>query len=91
MDLDPERFWNITPREIKREISAAIHHQVDLKNRNAWLAWHVAVLSKVKKMPKLQDLMLDNNETKKTSRLPEPWEVSYAKMNVWAMQNKRKH
>lgn len=91
LNLDPERFWNITPREVKREMAAAIHYEVDLKNRNAWLAWHVAVLSKIKKMPKLQDLLLEHESENKISKQPEAWEVSYAKMNVWAMTSKRKH
>lgn len=55
--FDPARFWEISPRETTREIQAAtVRLNREHKNR-AWLAWHIAALGRIEKMPSLQKLM----------------------------------
>lgn len=71
-------------------MSAAIYNEIERRNHAASMAWHNAVFARSKKMPKLETLLIEHDE-KKVARQPEPWQVSYAKMNVWAMQSKRKH
>lgn len=55
--LDPGRFWHLTPKEVAREMAAVIKRLSREQNERAWLAWHIAALGRVKKLPKLKDLM----------------------------------
>ena len=55
--FDPARFWDISPRETALEIQAATARiKREHKNR-AWLAWHIAALGRIEKMPTLEKLM----------------------------------
>ena len=57
MGFDPARFWQISPRETAREIQAATARLLREHKNRAWLAWHIAVLGRIEKMPSLQKMM----------------------------------
>lgn len=73
-------------------MDAAIFNEIERRNHHAAMAWHTATIGRMKKIPKLQTLLIEH-DGKTKSKQPEAWQVSYAKMNVWAMQmqSKRKH
>ena len=50
-------FWSLTPRETYAAIEAANWRLEREHRRDAWLAWHVATLSRAKRMPPLQRLI----------------------------------
>lgn len=55
------------------------------------MAWHNAVFARMEKPPRLETLLIEHGEKKNLSKR-EHWQVSYEKMNVWAMkQSKRIH
>ncbi len=56
LGLEPERFWHITPREMAREIKGKVAFFARQHAENAWLAWHVAALSRMKRLPPLSKL-----------------------------------
>ena len=50
-------FWSLTPRETYAVIEASAWQLEREHRRNAWLAWHIAALSRAKRMPPLQRLI----------------------------------
>jgi hypothetical protein len=52
-----QAFWGMTPRETAAVIEAAAWRFDQEQRGRAWLAWHVAVLSRMKKIPPLQKLL----------------------------------
>ena len=50
-------FWALTPRETFMVLEAAARRFEREHRRDAWIAWHVAALSRAKKLPPLQRLM----------------------------------
>lgn len=52
-----EQFWAMTPRETMMVIEAAGWRMDQEQRGRAWLAWHVAVLSRAKKIPSLNQLL----------------------------------
>lgn len=86
-DLQPERFWHLVPKEVKREIDAAVASLKRKHNENAWLAWHTAVIGRVKKVPNLKELFASD------IKLPvqADWKDDFANMAAWVMTSSRKH
>jgi hypothetical protein len=78
--LPPDRFWNITPKEVSRETRAAVKRQMTERNENMVLAWHTAWLHRVEKMPKLESLL---SEGKRTRLEPPSWQQQQAAMLAW--------
>lgn len=54
-------FWEMTPRETMAVIRAAAWQLEQEQRGRAWLAWHIAVLSRAKKVPPLQALLSSPN------------------------------
>lgn len=54
---DPVAFWTLTLREIAVVLDGANIRATHDRNRDAWLAWHVAALSRQKRLPKLRDML----------------------------------
>lgn len=68
--LDPGQFWRLTIREIEavlKGVGARLSREHDA---NAWLAWHIEALARVKKMPKLTD-MQTSKPAKRRKMTPE--------------------
>lgn len=59
LGLSEDAFWRSTPRQIVRTFRAHSLRQQRDHNDRAWLAWHVAFLTRVepKKFPKLEKLL----------------------------------
>jgi hypothetical protein len=57
--FDPARFWNITPREVEREMTAARKRREIEADERMSLAWYIAAFTRVeaKKFPKLKDVI----------------------------------
>ena len=51
-------FWESTPRLVELAFDAASQLQDREHNDRAWLAWHIAVLTRTKKLQKLDDLLV---------------------------------
>jgi len=50
-------FWSLTPRETYAVIEASSCRLEREHRRDAWLAWHIAALSRAKRLPPLQRLI----------------------------------
>ena len=50
-------FWQMTPKELQMCFQADAWRQRRERRRDAWVAWHVAGLMRVKRMPALKTLM----------------------------------
>jgi len=50
-------FWSLTPRETYMVLEAATWRLEREHRRDAWLAWHIAALSRAKRLPALQRLI----------------------------------
>ena len=54
--LNPDGFWHLTPREIVARLEGARRRLASEQDARAWLAWHVAALSRAKNLPDLETL-----------------------------------
>lgn len=50
-------FWALTPRETYATIEATSWRLEREHRRDAWLAWHIAALSRAKRLPTLQRMI----------------------------------
>ncbi len=50
-------FWALTPRELGAVLDAARWRLQREHERDAWLAWHIAALQRVKRLPDLRRFM----------------------------------
>jgi len=50
-------FWALTPHETYMAIEAAAWRLEREHRRDAWLAWHVAALTRAKRLPALKRLL----------------------------------
>lgn len=50
-------FWALTPAETPQVLEAAAWRIEQARREQAWLAWHVAALTRARHMPGLQRLM----------------------------------
>lgn len=69
LGLDPDVFWRKTPREVSLIVEGRSRFLEREHNDRAWLAWHIAALSRIKRMPKLDRMML-----RPTKEKPQTWE-----------------
>lgn len=58
-------FWRSTPRIVKICLDGAADRLRAEQNGRAWLAWHVEALSRSKKLPELDRLMVCVSGVKK--------------------------
>jgi hypothetical protein len=58
LGYDHESFWDQTPRTLSLTFDAYQEMQINAHNDRAWLAWHIAGLSRTRKMPNLTKLMM---------------------------------
>lgn len=56
--FDPARFWEVTVKEIDREMGGAMKARDREANERMWLAWHIVALDRTKKLPKLETLLI---------------------------------
>lgn len=55
--FDPARFWDITPKEIDREMRGAMQRLEREADERMSFAWHIVALDRTKKLPKLESLL----------------------------------
>lgn len=79
--LDPDRFWQVTPRQAENEIGAAAKRRHQHHNELAWLAWHIAALGRTKKMPKLKDMLHEAPGQKRRKT----WQEMHDAAKAWVM------
>jgi hypothetical protein len=54
-------------------------------NERAWLAWHIAQLTRAKKIPRLDRLLAKQS----TARTPQSWQQQMAVMDMWVHRTRR--
>ena len=85
MRREPAEFWASTPRQVKASLDAASHCFIREHNERAWLAWHVAQLSRMKKMPALKRLL-----AKQPVRARQTWKEQLEIMEAWGAATQKK-
>ena len=55
--FDPARFWEITPREVDREMAGVVRNREREADERIALAWYIVALDRTKKLPKLETLL----------------------------------
>jgi hypothetical protein len=68
LGFDPERFWQITLREVDREMRGARKRLEREADERMSLAWHIVALDRTKKLPKLETLLIGNKGTRNSRR-----------------------
>jgi hypothetical protein len=58
LGYDPEMFWDQTPHTLSLAFEAANENLRMAHNDRAWLAWHIAGLQRVKRIPTLTSLQV---------------------------------
>ena len=56
--FEPGRFWQITPKEVDREMLGARKRLEREADERMSLAWHIVALDRTKKLPKLETLLI---------------------------------
>lgn len=69
--LDPARFWDITMREVEREMRGLQRRREREANERTSLAWHTVALDRTKKLPKLETLMVRASSAPKRKQTQE--------------------
>jgi hypothetical protein len=83
---DPSHFWRLTLREIAVILDGAASRLKREHNDRAWMAWHIAALSRQKKMAALSELTF---APEKVKRQMTPQELE-AVTRSWLGSRKRK-
>lgn len=52
-----QEFWELTPKELLAAVEAANWRHAQDQRRDVRMAWHVAALSRAKRLPSLQKLL----------------------------------
>ena len=55
--LRAAEFWDLTPKELRLYFEADAWRQTQQLRRDATLAWHVAALSRMKRLPPLRQML----------------------------------
>lgn len=58
--FEPGRFWQITPKEVDREMLGARKRLEREADERMSLAWHIVALDRTKKLPKLETLLISH-------------------------------
>ena len=60
--MRPDDFWQLTPAEFKIIVDGFHKAQRHKANESLYLAWHVAKLIRAAEIPKLEDILLDEDD-----------------------------
>jgi hypothetical protein len=69
--LEPGRFWQITPKEVDREMLGARKRIEREADERMSLAWHIVALDRTKKLPKLETLLIATRRPAGRRQTPE--------------------
>ncbi|MCV3209602.1 hypothetical protein OHD62_17310 [Mesorhizobium sp. YC-39] len=82
-------FWRLTPREVETVLAGVNSRVLREHELAAWTAWHTAALGRLKKMPRLAELM-PKRERKPSGPAKAPdWETKFAAFSAWAASFKK--
>lgn len=87
LGFSPDLFWRITPREMMAHVQGAVRRARRERNEAIALAWNTATLMRVKKMPRLKRLLVDD-EPKEPSK-KQSWKVQLDIMRIWQEHMRR--
>jgi hypothetical protein len=59
-------LWGLTPRIAAAVLRGAHRRVLDEHNDRAWMAWHVAALQRMKRMPRLGELLAREHKPQST-------------------------
>ena len=79
MGCERSEFWSLTPREIGQAFEARTRKLTTEHNERAWLAWHIAGLSRAKRLPNLQKMMIKSKQPRRI----QPWQEQMQIMDMW--------
>lgn len=71
-------FWELTWREVDAVLRGALRRAERAHNARAWAAWHSAALTRVRKFPPLEKLMVGQAPARRQS----PREIQAA-VEMW--------
>lgn len=69
--FDAGRFWQITPKEIDREMRGFRLRLEREADERMSLAWHVVALDRTKKLPKLDTLLISGKRPRGRRQTPD--------------------
>ena len=72
---EPSLFWRLTYREIGVILGGVSLRLQREHNERAWAAWHIAAMSRAKKMPKLKELLQEDKKPTGRRMTPEQIEA----------------
>lgn len=61
-------------------MSVAVERKAREDDSRAWLAWHIAALSRAQKLPKLEAMLTQREKTK-----PQDWKQQRAIARMWTI------
>lgn len=79
MGFEPDAFWDQTVRTITLAFQATTQRLEREHNERMSLAWHVAALSRTKKLPKLQTMLARST----VKRAPQSWQQQLEIAKMW--------
>lgn len=82
LDLEPDSFWDRSPREVNLILEARIVAKTKERNLMAWHAWNTAAMIRAKQMPRLQTLLVKEAAFKAKPR--QSWQEQFSIMERWA-------
>lgn len=78
LGLDPDAFWRATPRYIAMIIDAKASQFRREHNERAWLAYHVALLGRMKRLPDMRKLMAREPSIRRLQSADQQWAIMSA-------------
>jgi len=81
---NPDSFWSKTPREVHLILEACKAAEIRRHNQMVWAVWHIAALSRLKRLPKLKSLFYKEPKPRQS------WQTQMAIMGQWAERLKEK-
>lgn len=60
--MKPSEFWDLTPAEFATVVEGFERAQRRKANESLFLAWHVAALSRDPELPKLEEILIDEDK-----------------------------
>lgn len=77
-----DEFWRSTPFQTQLKIEAAAERQVIAYRRAMWSAWHAGAFSRVKTMPKLDEILQRIDGRKKKVMSPDELLQAFELINI---------
>ena len=84
--FDPDGFWRLTPKLYQIHMDGARKRLDREAKEMAWAVWHVAALTRTKKMPRLNQFI---PAEKSQSAKPSTWQAQLAAWQSYAERKKR--